>query len=385
MAYTTTTNGGLSSAAVASLPSTLAGAADHISERLDIAMFSITRRLRNQMVTDDDDSFLSNESDNDLKNITLSAMQAEAESTLFMQEQLAQDRARNAFARAKEMSDFTRGYDTIAANALRRQQLREIEAEEHQMAARLATANAREAQSNVVHAEMNARVLQQQQLQHEQEQRNMAAMVADPWVMEDYKEYTDVLPFDAVAHGTSANETKETVVVAVAVDQEETNDQKEKEVNTEESKVENVVGNGAAAAEKDPFKTKAAAEGMSLMDRAKALFQQKESIVDGCVNGLDAEIIFREMGANSVEGSAEVSRFILCVVFFSVLVPVSNFFVVVEMMNVRIPCLLRANILNACPFLKYFVCALPVWNLRHQPQPQPQIQLPLLHRCCHHQ
>jgi hypothetical protein len=135
-------------------------------------------------------------------------------------------------------------------------------------------------------------------------------MVADPWVMEDYKEYTDVLPFDAVANGTSANETKETVVVAVAVDQEETNDQKEKEGNTEESKVENVVGNGAAAAEKDPFKTKAAVEGMSLMDRAKALFQQKESIVDGCVNGLDAEIIFREMGANSVEGSAEVSRFI---------------------------------------------------------------------------
>jgi hypothetical protein len=48
---------------------------------------------------------------------------------------------------------------------------------------------------------------------------------------------------------------------------------------------------------------------MSLMDRAKVLFQQKESIVDECINGVDAEIVLRELGASCVEGSIDVRKF----------------------------------------------------------------------------
>ena len=75
----------MSREAASLLPSTLAGAADHISESLDIAMFSITRRLRNQTkegpsndlsgsmhgLNDTAASFLSRESDNDLRNLTV--------------------------------------------------------------------------------------------------------------------------------------------------------------------------------------------------------------------------------------------------------------------------------------------------------------------------
>ena len=46
---------------------------------------------------------------------------------------------------------------------------------------------------------------------------------------------------------------------------------------------------------------------MSMMEKAKTLFEQKESMVDGCVNGVDAEIVLQGLGANCVSGSDEVS------------------------------------------------------------------------------
>lgn len=44
-----------------------------------------------------------------------------------------------------------------------------------------------------------------------------------------------------------------------------------------------------------------------MMEKAKTLFEQKESMVDGCVNGVDAEIVLQGLGANCVSGSDEVS------------------------------------------------------------------------------
>jgi hypothetical protein len=287
-----------------SMPSTLAGAADHISERLDIAMFSITRRLRNQMamesdggrINDDTPSFLSRESDNDLRNITLEAMQAEAESTIMMKEQLEKEMAQKAFARAKKLSDYARNYDQLAAESVLRQSLRENEAIRHQRASMVAERNAREADDQLAIAKMNARSLEQQE-------------ALDPWVLEEYKEFTDVVPFNSTSNKKA--EEKEVVVEEKLKEggkEEEKNEEekKEKEKKEEEKDVQKVDENTTNV---ENVITPEDMSNMSLMDRAKVLFQQKESIVDECINGVDAEIVLRELGASCVEGSIDVRKF----------------------------------------------------------------------------
>jgi len=319
----------LTAASAAALPQSLASAAYHISERLDIAMFSITRRLRNQQAEDArmdntvTPSFLSQESDRDLANITLTAMQAEAEATLQMKQRIEQNTARNAFARANVMSSHAHSYDDMAYNALRRQQMQTMDAERHLRAAELANSKVSAANHRVRQAEQNARMLEEQD-------RMLASTVNDitrdvPWLMEDYdKEFTDVVPFQQ-------ERPKKTTMMAATKDEEDgaskgsENKTEDDDKNMMEKK--NVREKGASA----PLSGEEAAtavveatapmaeeisapvvidESMPLVERAKILFEKRA--VGDCVGGLDAEVVLRQLGAECVEGSAAVSLVFFC-------------------------------------------------------------------------
>ena len=86
--------------------------------RLDIAMFSITRRLRSIEATADVTGpeeeeqsippFLSDASDYDLANITMTAIQAEREEILQTQEEIQRNVAKRSYEEAKLLSRRTR-------------------------------------------------------------------------------------------------------------------------------------------------------------------------------------------------------------------------------------------------------------------------------------
>ena len=198
------------------------------------------------------------------------------------------------------MSENAYSYDAIAADAFRRQQLRTMEAERHQYAANVAQGRVREADARIRQANNNRRTLFE-------EERTLHSTVDDltrdfPWLMEDYKEFTDVVPFTEMDNNNNKNNNNNNNnnnknETGKKTTKEEATKEEEKQIESETTTLENKEETKSEDVKADDVATKATApvaeetavpiavnDSMSLTDRARILFQERESAMDGCVS-----------------------------------------------------------------------------------------------------
>ena len=325
-------------------PTSLTDAAEHISETLDIAMFSFSRKLQSTSESSSPDDattsvpeFLTRESDAELHQITLSAIQAEREATLSSQQDVACRTALSAFGTAGLLNDEASGFAELARVSLHRQSMREIEAQRHRVAARAAEAEVASAEEALLRMSTDK---QSGEAGLSPAALGLSAMYdgtgtgldfsvapfSGPSAMTGSVDRTDLLfpptvnpmPISShpslfnvpASHMHDSSENGEGVVKA----RDDMSTGESKKTNhgqpAENIKEDSGFQHGTKS-EDSQSNTKVVHSGESKhssVEKANELFKAASvSSNDGCISGLDAEDILARLGAPSINGAQMVS------------------------------------------------------------------------------
>ena len=298
------------------LPSSLSDAADHISERLDIAMFSISRRLHSQSRPADDTmavgtavpDFLTQESDTELQNITLTAMQAEREAIMSMQQDVARRTAMSAFGAAGVLNNEASGFGELARASMHRQNMRSIEAQRHRVAAGAAEAEVAAADEELMRMSIEK---QQRQAELSAQALGLGAMLdgtgtgldfTGPMFLEPGEPHPLLRPMVdpavSIDGGVAARSDASADAAAQGEEEKSSATKDAAEKDDEISAEDTIPGRNDAMA---PAQNGSVAQARNLFNAASAASK------DGCITGADAEDILHKLGATSIDGMPMVS------------------------------------------------------------------------------